>query len=458
MSRIKYHYLLALILLHSIATSAHELKSPTVLNTPIQLASSLPNITKDFAGESQYERLKTMYALGLHDKAISEATTYLQSHPQDVDVRLLLGIFYFHTKDYQAAKKELGRVLEQTPNYTDASLILLRIEMLNGHYQRALSIATEGLIFAPENLELHEARAKVQTAINSVSPPSLLGYEDQVVFQNVSKSQLTTPKKTYPHPVAQPKNNKIVTADHKEKEYLNEIGIIQQNYYISDVSRTWDYSTLYYGRATPLGKVFGKINYANRLGYQAIQGEIEAFPKLNKYVYLDIDYAFANEPNLFPDRSYVIEAYVTTKKAFDFSIGAKYNVVDKNHQFYVYTGSITKFLNDYKNSVTFRPYFFVPVTGQNSTLYTLNIRHVVADPYFYFGCLIGAGNSPDLADLTTVNFLVTRNKIINPYINFPLHNDRINVKLSFLYQNQLFNSLNKVRDWTGGTMSLAWSF
>ena len=447
------------IFLHFIAADAHESEAPIKNNNYPQLMTTIPKINSDFLPESKYEQLKILYAMGLQEEATLEAIRYLQLHPVDVDVRVLLGIFYYRAKNYVAAKNELINALKQTPKYSDASLMLFRIEMFNGEYQSALGIANDGLIFSPENLELKAARVKAISAISSVSPPSLLGYEDQVVYHKPPAfSKKTLPNNAKLNSQHQADNKKLATKANKEREYFNEIGIIQQNYYISDVSRTWDYSTLYYGRATRLGKVFGKINYANRLGYRAIQGEVEAFPKINKYIYLDVDFAFANEPNLFPNRSYVGEAYVTTKKAFDFSLGAKYNVVDKIHQFYVYTGSLTKFLNKNKNSVTFRPYYFVPVTGQNSTLYTLNLRHTITEPFFYFGCLFGAGTSPDLADLTTVDFLVTQNKIINPYVNFPLYNDRVNVKLSFLYQNQVFKSLNKVRDWTGGTMSLAWSF
>ncbi len=44
-------------------------------------------------------------------------------------------------------------------------------------------------------------------------------------------------------------------------KYLNEVGIYQQQYYISDRHQVWDYSTLYYGRQTDLGKLYTKLTY-----------------------------------------------------------------------------------------------------------------------------------------------------------------------------------------------------
>ena len=102
---------------------------------------------------------------------------------------------------------------------------------------------------------------------------------------------------------------------------------------------------------------------------------------------MDLDVAFANQPNLFPDQVYGGEAYVTAGNGVGFSGGGKYNRVDQRHQFSMYTGSLYKQLSN--NIVLFRPYYFVPGVGQNSMLYTINLRHFVSDPYFYFGCVFG---------------------------------------------------------------------
>ena len=199
----------------------------------------------------------------------------------------------------------------------------------------------------------------------------------------------------------------------------------------------------------------GKVNYATRLGKQGIQGEIEAYPKINKNVYLDVAFAFGDEPNLFPNQTYGLEAYVVMDKSFDFSAGGKYNRVDSHHQFAMYTGSIARNFNN--NRLIFRPYYFVPGVGKSSILYTVDLRHTIVDPYYYIGCIAGAGKSPDLANLTTVNFLVVEDKLINPYINIPFNHDRLLVNFGLLYLDQRFpNGL--LRNWVGGTINVTWRY
>jgi YaiO family outer membrane protein len=372
--------------------------------------------------DDEYKKLTALYTAGQCTEVIQQSAEYLSLHPDNGDVRLLLGKCYFENKDYTKARKELLVLLQQTPNDIDARLILINIEMVSKHYKKALALADEGLVIAPQDKNLVLKRKNI---INTI---------------RAKKKSISTSKET----------PRI-----EEKKYRNEIGIYQQQYYISDVRKIWDYSSLYYGRETPRGPVYGRVNYAQRFSKQAVQGELEAFPRINKYLVLDAVFGFGNDPNLFPNQTYALEAYVSMPKAFDFSLGGRFNNVDKNHYFTVYTGSLAK--DFYNNRITFRPYYFVPGVGETSNLYTLNFRHMLVDPYFYFGVLIGAGTSPDLANLTTVNFIVVRNKIISPYINFPLLHERLIVNISFLYQNQVF-PLQRVRNWSGGTLGLAWKF
>ncbi|MDQ5884825.1 MAG: hypothetical protein QG556_1165, partial [Pseudomonadota bacterium] len=239
--------------------------------------------------------------------------------------------------------------------------------------------------------------------------------------------------------------------------YLNELGVFDQLYYISDRKQLWDYTTVFYGRQTELGKVYGKVNYANRLKKEALQYEVEFFPKLGKYVYLDLDASVANQPILFPKYNYGGEAYVVLPKLFDFSVGEQFNRITSNLQFNRMTASVTKELIQGLNT-TFRSYMYFPGSGQNSIFYTLNLRHMFIEPYLYAGMIIGSGTTPDLANLETINFLVLKNKImLSPYINFAAFHDQFIFNFSFLYQNQVFPN-QRQREWVGGTMGATWRF
>ena len=427
----------------------------------LKSADPLANTTKSNMEEISFTQLKALSLSGHRKDAIAKAIIYLNKYPTDGDVRVLLGQMYFASNENEKARQQLLIVLQQTPNNLDASLVLINVETTQANYQEALGLANYSLFLNPTDPDLLKKKSylvhlislkKSGSSIVSAGKTEPRPLGNRYSLTNAHRSDLSAKRMTKAN-----KTEKLLVATKKneEKIYLNEVGFNQQQYYISDVKSVWDYSTLYYGRVTPIGKVYGKINYSNRFSKEAIQGEIEAYPKINKYIYLDLDVAYANQPNLFASQVYGAEAYVAVKRLFDFSLGGKYNSVDSRHKFSMYTGSLSKVISN--NLILFRPYYFVPGVGKSSILYSVNLRHIIRDPFFYFGCVFGLGKSPDLADLTTVNFIVVQNKIVNPYINFPLFNERLIVNLGLLYQNQLFPN-NLVRNWSGGTVALAWKF
>ncbi len=83
------------------------------------------NLFSTYAVAISNTALHLLYDTGQHQEAITQATNYLKTHSNDGDVRLALAQFYFEEKKYQQARRELLIILEQTPDYTDALLILI---------------------------------------------------------------------------------------------------------------------------------------------------------------------------------------------------------------------------------------------------------------------------------------------------------------------------------------------
>ena len=48
----------------------------------------------------------------------------------------------------------------------------------------------------------------------------------------------------------------------------------------------WHIGSVEYKRQTPVGAVLGRINYANRLGKNGFQYEIDAYPRISQKIYL----------------------------------------------------------------------------------------------------------------------------------------------------------------------------
>lgn len=403
--------------------------------------------------ETPYWQLQRLLAEKKPQLAYQQAQHYLQQNPLDGDVRFALGQIYFNLQQYQAARFTLLQVIQQTPSYWDAWLVLINTDIHLNNLQEALFIADFGLLFNPWQSELWKKRQDLRTLDFNINPP----YQFDPFNQEVGKKyhDLIYYPKPHQQRITLKTQKSVAAAGPTPKPYLNEIGTYQQNYYISDRHQVWDYTTLYYGRHGDLGVIYGKINYANRLRHQAAQAEIEAYPKLNQYIYLDLQIAFANQPMLFPNQLYGGEIYVTIPQKFDFSLGGKYNHVDSLHQFSSFTASIAKRYQ--QSQLTYRPTFYDPSSGKRSLMHQLDCRHYVHEPNFYYGITVAAGSSPDLANLTTVDFLVTHNTIFSPYFNFALFNERLLINASFYYQHQVFD-IPLVRNWVGGTVQLSWKY
>lgn len=377
-----------------------------------------------------YLPLIKMYDKGLKETAIEKAQNYLKVFPDDADVGLVLAKLYVKEGQYDKARNLLLNHIYLYPSYTELYLSLINIDINLQRLKEGEKLAHLGLVFAPWDAQLQ--KKKNDLALLMLDKKAVKPHKSPNQHVKVEKSIAPTPK-----------------------SYLNEIAIYQQNYYITDVRKVWDYTSVSYGRQTQLGKLYGKINYASRLKRQAAQYEIEFFPKLNNFLYLDLDASVANQPVLFPNYAYSGELFVVFPHLFNSSYGAQMNRIDNRHQYSRFTTSISKDIS--VSNLTFRPYFYLPSAGASSILYTANYRYTFAEPYGYMGFIVGAGTTPDLANLETVDFLVLKNKILSPYINFALFQDRLILNMSLLYQNQIFPN-DRVRDWLGGVLGATWKF
>jgi YaiO family outer membrane protein len=364
-------------------------------------------------------------------QAIQKARDYLIVYPNDADVGLALAKMLRKLGQIHEAENILVYHLMLYPHYTELYLELINLLIEDNRLSAAQKIASLGGIFNPWNQDIQKKQKDI----------IYLQEQKHIKIKNTS--------------IDADKQSQSLKKISISPQYLNEIGIYQQNYFITDIKQTWDYTTVFYGRQTQLGKLYGKVNYANRLHHEAAQAEVEFFPKLNDYVYLDLDATTANQPILFPRYAYSGEAFFVLPKILNVSTGAQMNRITNKIHYSRFTLSASKDIS--VSNITFRPYFYLPGEGASSILYTVNYRYNYAEPYGYMGFVAGIGNTPDFANLETINALVLTNKILSPYINFAIFKERLIINLSLLYQNQVFPN-QRVRDWLGGTAGATWKF
>lgn len=121
--------------------------------------SSIPSIMPTILEEIQQLRKR-----GQIDTAKVKAMDYLEMHPEDVDVRVQLGLIALQQKNYHLAEDCLSFVLTKAPKYLDARIGLIQTKMGEKKYQEALNLIHEGLNQNPHDAQLKLLAEAVEQA------------------------------------------------------------------------------------------------------------------------------------------------------------------------------------------------------------------------------------------------------------------------------------------------------
>lgn len=489
-------------------------KEKQLLSLKKALLVFTPQVKPD-AERSFLTQLKKRREEGELTLAIKEALLYLQKYPKDYDVTLLLGLIYSQQKNYPEAVSRLQTVLSHLPTYVDARAALIRVYLVQKEYAQASALLTEGFVVSPQNgqllllkkelTELVEAErlakqkalleklrqaqwAKIKEAIAAkqyaqakqwlrqgmAEQPGDADYplqlaniyleqhNDYQALFVVSEALRRQPDNVEllikrgqidnlvrAHSIAVKLFRKALLLDPDNQTArkaldeinglsprygygVNEVGISTDNAYVDDLNAVWDYSSLFYMRELDIGRVGGRINYAQRLGFSGQQYELDISPRINRNLYVDFVAATAKVAELFPNTLMGAEAFLNIPNAVEVSAGGKYARIDRT-----FLRTYTASLNFYPEGwwVNFRPFFFVPKDTKNkSLLYTARVRKYFSSVDHFVGLSAGFGRSPDLADLLSVNFLVIKNRFANLSYTFGLFNYHVIVDLNVGYQ------------------------
>lgn len=392
----------------------HDVKAQKMLADLTQAQKpKKPNIT--------LEMINQYFKDNNYTEAENLANTYLKSSPKDTDVIIVLAKIYEKQKKYQLAIQKANEVLSINPLDKDARLFVINQQITLKDYDAALETANKGLELKPNNYDFQYAKAGIYYAAKEYR-------EAAIILKNLLK---TNPKDEK----AQKMFADIADINPGDAIGPNQFGMSQQLYRVSHNEGVWDYTRIFYSRDTDYGTVATRLNYAGRLQQNGSQEEIEYYPRINKYLYFDLIADYADNLALFPKYAVGGEAYASIPTLFDISGGGKYSNIDITY-FDTYTGSIAKTFGQYW--ISFRPYQFEPKAGDISTLYTVSARRYFKTPDFYVGMTLGAGHSPDLANLQTVNFIVINNKLAYLNASIPINNHRTVVELGIGYDRWVF--------------------
>ncbi len=391
-----------------------------------------------------YQVINEYFKKGENEYAKKLALAYLAKEPNDGDVHLVLGQIYMKEKNYEQARSEFEWILAHYPKYVDARVSLAELELAEDRTSFALQLINEGLKLDPNDPYLLNEKAQIYLSRYQYAIAAAIA--KQAIAKNPSNADaIETVQETL---------SAIKEVSPRYTYGLNEIGFSTQNDYVSDVSGFWDYSNLYYARDTPIGRVAATVNYANRFGQGATQGELDFSPIITKNIYFEFVGAYAQHPALFPDYLYGGVGHFSIPGAVDLAGGGQYWSISDTF-FTMLTGAVSKYVQNYW--FNFQPYYYVPKHGSNSMLYTATARRYFSTDDESISLTLGKGHSPDLADLQTVNFLKIRNEFAAVNVEFPIFKHRFVVDLGADYQHWQYPG-GLVRDLSGGVAGIKYRF
>jgi YaiO family outer membrane protein len=304
------------------------------------------------------------------DQAISLLDKHLQEHPEDVDALLLRGLICSWESRWDEGRKNLRAVLDAAPQYKDARLGLINLELWSSNPDRAAALAAEGLQQSPKDREytalLRKAILQSQEAKHKNNPP----------------------------PGTPP-------GEHADAKAGWEFGAERSQIWFSDSRSTWREQAYTISRNTPWGYLTGNFHRANQGQLSDSLMEVEMYPRIAKGTYGFVNFGMSQKFELFAKRRYGAEIFQSLPRGYEASAGFRH------FQFHdgvnMATGSVAKYLGNWWISSRV---FLTPGAAGLARSVQFSARRYFRDAEHFIGFRGGVGASPfEVRSINETGFL-----------------------------------------------------
>ena len=290
-------------------------------------------------------------------QAIALLNEHLKESPDDVDARLLLGLICSWNKRYDEGRSALALVLKTHPDYKDAVLGLINLELWSGNPGRAAELAQNALASHPEDPDYQAelAKAKADLAESRVILPSTHG-----------------------------------NASTKSDEPNWETGVAESTIFYSDKRSSWHETAVDISRNFTVGWVTATFSHANWFGEGSNLIDLQSYPRIRPGTYGFVDVAFSPDATLYAHHRFGGEIFQSLPKGFEASAGFRYMRFSSNT--WLYTASVGKWFGNYwvlgRTFIDPDPVYGTSKSGQ------LQLRKYYDDSDRFIGLKFGVGAAP----------------------------------------------------------------
>lgn len=304
--------------------------------------------------------------------SISLARQALETAPDYTDISVFLGRVYTWNKDPESARTVFEELGKKDVKDEDYFVAYASLEYWNDQNAKAISITDKGLGYHPQSEALWLLKAKASYA-----------NKEYAESEKAVKAVLTINSK----------NTEANSMAVRINEFTSK-NAVSLTYNYSHFDRQfdddWHVVGLSYRRATSIGSVILRGNYANKFAQNGTQIELEAYPRLSKMFYLYVGTAYSNDVGLFAKYRTGVSLNASLPHSFEAEIG--YRQLYFSNSIWMYTASVGKY---YKNFWFNLRTYITPDNRNISHSYTGTVRYYTRSAQDYVAFQIGTGISPE---------------------------------------------------------------
>lgn len=299
----------------------------------------------------------------------------LKQNPDYADVKIFLGRIHTWTNNPDSARYYFKSALASNAGYEDAAVAYADMEYWENNNAASLNVIEPALKQRPLSEALLFRKARALNAMRQYSAAD-------TVIQQVLRINRNNPEA------------RLLADRIKDLSAGNKIGISYDYvYFDKQFADPWHLVSLDYTRATSIGSVTGRINYANRFRENGLQYELEAYPRISKTFYSYVNIGYSDKVGVFPQWRGGFSLYVNLPKSYEGELGFRY-LKFSGDPTWIYTAYLGKYYRSWLFGV--RTYLTPSSTvSAVSSSYNVSARYYYGSADDMIGFNAGYGISPD---------------------------------------------------------------
>lgn len=305
-----------------------------------------------------------------YDLARQQASRVLQISPDYTDAAILIGQSYAWEQKFDEARKSLIPLLDKPEAKIATLQALASVELWDNNPEKSLLYTNSALALDSKSIELLLIKAYALRELERYS-------EAKIVVSNAIKSH--------------GEDQRFIDLSNalQKLTFQNSLSLDYQFTTFNQDTPDWHLSTLQYSRILSIGTLNTKINFAERFNNSGLQGEIDFWPRLTEKTYAYLNAGLSNS-ELFPSFRAGAEVYRILPFQMEASAGFR-TLIYPGETVWLYTGHIGKYIQKYW--IGFRPFLQQQQTEWNTTG-TLQIKRYFRGSDEFISLFLSKGSTP----------------------------------------------------------------